>query len=429
MTTQTPFWYNAALACIKPFYRWRVKKRSGHLSDYGDEVIERFGTFQPVKNRHCIWFHAVSVGETNAAQPLIAHYLQQGQAVLLTNTTRTGQARAKALFAKQYPQLFQAVFLPIDQYALIHQFITLNQPRIVLLMETELWPNLLQCLAEKQIPALLLNARLSAKSAKGYGKVPRLSRPMVEQLSWIAGQDEATAQRYQQLGANPQKISILGNIKFDIQAPQTFLQQAQQLVTQWQLAQRRIILLASTHAPEEQQLLAALAPTLQQQRDLLCIVVPRHPERFEEVFQLIQALSLQVGRRSLQQNVQTDTQVYLADSMGELWLWYALAQVAYVGGSLNTPGGGHNILEPIALNVATVLGKNYFNFQTIVDEFAQAEAVKIADNAQQAVNIMLQLLQHPQQRQHMTARAAEILNKNQGAVARHIALIDGFLQS
>lgn len=423
----TPFWYNFLLWCIKPLYRWRVKKRFGHLSDYQQEVDERFGNFQPVKNQQAIWFHVVSVGETNAAQPLIEHYLQQGQAVLVTNTTRTGQARAKALFAKRYTTLFQAVYLPLDQKYLVEKFITQNQPRVLLLMETELWPNLLSCIARHQIPQLLLNARLSEKSAQGYAKVKSLTVPMLRQLDFIAAQDSATAQRFIDLGLAADKVKVLGNVKFDIAAPEHLVEQAIAMRQDWQLTERKIVVLASTHAPEEQQLLQALQSDLSLDNNLLCIVVPRHPERFDAVFAQIKQLDLVVHRRSLGQPICAETQVYLADTMGELWLWYTLAQVAYVGGSLNTPGGGHNILEPMALDVATILGENYFNFQAIVDEFVTQQAVQVVHDAEQAAALILQLLIDDIQREQMTVNAAQIVHANQGSVAAHIALIDRYL--
>ena len=426
---KTPFWYNWLLACIKPIYRWRLNKRSGHLADFQDELTERFGPFQPAKNRQVIWFHAVSVGETNAAQPLVEHYLQQGQPVLITNTTRTGQARAKALFAQRYPELFQAVFLPVDQQPLLDAFIDCYQPKILLLMETELWPNLLQCVTQHGIPQLLLNARLSEKSAKGYAKLKRLTYPMLSQLNWIAAQDQATLQRFADLGKSVSEMSVVGNVKFDITAPDWVVTKAAQLKQDWQLSNRKIMVLASTHAPEELQLLTELKAALQADQNLLCIVVPRHPERFDEVFQITQQLGLNTKRRSLQQAVDANTQVYLADSMGELWLWYALSQVAYVGGSLNEPGGGHNILEPVALDVATVLGKNYFNFQVIVDEFVKQDAVSIVQDAAQAQAQLLALLKNTHQRQHMLQHATTILHSNQGSVLRHIQLIDRFLAS
>ncbi|WP_213014686.1 3-deoxy-D-manno-octulosonic acid transferase [Acinetobacter pollinis] len=424
---QPPFWYQLLLHCVQPLYRWRVKKRSNSSSLLADELTQRFGSLAPPLNTNVIWFHAVSVGETNAAQPLIEHYLKQGKNVLVTNTTKTGQARVKSLFVEKYPSSFQAVFLPIDTQSQIEKFLSQYQPKILLLMETELWPNLLAMTAKKGIPQLLLNARLSEKSARGYAKFKRLTQPMLEQLSWIATQDEATYKRFASLGKKTDAMSIVGNIKFDIQPPEQALKQAEALYQDWQLHHRKIIVLASTHADEEKNILNAFIPYFKQDPQLLCVVVPRHPERFDEVYQVIKDLGLNVQRRSSQQSVEKNTQVYLADSMGELWLWYALSQVTYVGGSLNEPGGGHNILEPIAVNVATILGKNYFNFQTLVDEFVSHHAIQVVNSPEEAADVLYRLLENTQQRQEMVKQANKILKKNQGSVLRHIQLIDQFL--
>ena len=428
-THRTPFWYNALLACVKPLYRFKIKKRSGHLEDFNDEIIERFGPFQAPKNIDVIWFHVVSVGETNAAQPLIEHYLKLGQAVLVTNTTRTGQARSKSLFLARYPDLFQAVFLPADQIDLIEQFIGLYQPKILLLMETELWPNLLSCIYQHEIPQLLLNARLSEKSAKGYGKFKSLTVPMLKQLNMVATQDEASLERFARLGKQKSEMQNLGNVKFDITAPQELLEQAKNLQKIWQLNHRKIMLLASTHDPEEQTIIATLAAQLKHNPELLCIVVPRHPERFDTVASEIEALGLSYQRRSLNQTIMPQTQVYLADTMGELWLWCALSNVVYVGGSLNEPGGGHNILEPIALNVPTILGKNYFNFQTIVDEFLAVEGIVVVGDAIQASEMMLSILNDDTHKQSLVRNAQQVFARNQGSVQRHIMLINQFLDS
>lgn len=424
----TPFWYNAALALIKPLYQSRIRKRATDLEQLQQELTERFGPFQPPKNLHAIWFHVVSVGETNAAQPLIEHYLKSGHPVLVTNTTKTGQARAKSLFLKApYLDLFQAVYLPADQKVLIRDFYQQYQPKLLLLMETELWPNLLDQAPEFDVAAILLNARLSEKSAKGYARVKGLTRSMLQQLSQLLAQDTATQQRYIELGITAEKTQVLGNIKFDITAPQSFVEHAANLKQAWQLAGRKIMILASTHAPEEKDILSALKSALDSNPKLLCIVVPRHPERFDEVFQAAQSLNLITQRRSLAQNIEADTQVYLADSMGEMWLWYALSQACYVGGSLNEPGGGHNILEPIALNVPTVLGKNYFNFQTIVDEFVQADAVEVVQDAQQAAEVLLELLQDQIKAQRLNTAAQRIMQLNTGSLAKHIQVIDQYL--
>jgi len=424
----TPFWYNAALALVKPLYQSRIRKRATDPEQLQQELTERFGPFQPPKNLHAIWFHVVSVGETNAAQPLIEHYLKLGHPVLVTNTTKTGQARAKSLFLKApYLDLFQAVYLPADQKTLIREFYQKYQPKLLLLMETELWPNLLDQAPQFNVPTVLLNARLSEKSAKGYTKVKGLTRGMLQQLTQLLAQDIATQQRYIQLGIVAEKTQVLGNIKFDITAPERFIQQADQLTQEWQLGGRKIVTLASTHAPEEKEILSALKAALEADPYLVCIVVPRHPERFDEVFQAAQSLGLKTQRRSLGQHIKADTQVYLADSMGEMWLWYALSQACYVGGSLNEPGGGHNILEPIALNVPTILGKNYFNFQTIVDEFVQADAVAVVQDAQQAAEVLLELLQDQVKAEILNAAAQQIMQLNTGSLAKHIQVIDQYL--
>ena len=424
----TPFWYNAALAMIKPLYQWRIKKRAQDTGAYQQECLERFGPFQTPKNRNALWFHAVSVGETNAAQPLIEHYLQQGHPVLVTNTTKTGQARSKSLFNKApYDALFQAVYLPADQKGLVQAFFQKYQPKILILVETELWPNLLDQAQFFKVPSILVNARLSEKSAQGYAKVSGLTRAMLHGLDQLLAQDRATAERFIQLGAAQSVTQVVGSIKFDIHAPELFVKQAAQLKQEWSLAGRKIITIASTHAPEEQKLLSALKPYLDAQPELLCIVVPRHPERFDEVFAVAQSLNLNTARRSLKQEIVADNQVYLADSMGELWLWYALSDACFVGGSLNEPGGGHNILEPIALEVPTVLGKNYFNFQSIVDEFLHADAVKVVENAEQAAVVLMQLLADTGQAQQLNQAAQKIMQLNKGSLDKYIQAIDGYL--
>lgn len=424
----TPFWYNAALALVKPLYQSRIRKRTTEPEQLQQEMTERFGPFQSPKNLHAIWFHVVSVGETNAAQPLIEHYLKLGHPVLVTNTTKTGQARAKSLFLKPpYLDLFQAVYLPADQKTLIQDFYRKYQPKLLLLMETELWPNLIDQAPDFKVPCLLLNARLSEKSAKGYAKVKGLTRGMLKNLTGLLAQDAATRQRYIELGIAAGKTQVLGNIKFDITAPEHFIQQADQLKQQWSLAGRKVITLASTHAPEEKDILSALKAALEADPKLVCIVVPRHPERFDEVFQAAQSLGLKIQRRSLGQRIEADTPVYLADSMGEMWLWYALSQTCYVGGSLNEPGGGHNILEPIALHVPTILGKNYFNFQTIVDEFLEAQAVEVVENAQQAATTLLELLNNSEKAESLNTAAKKIMQQNQGSLAKHIQVIDQYL--
>ncbi|WP_314339983.1 3-deoxy-D-manno-octulosonic acid transferase [Acinetobacter guillouiae] len=424
----TPFWYNTALKIVKPLYQWRIKKRAKDSAEYQQECLERFGPFQDVKNQHAIWFHCVSVGETNAAQPLIEHYLKAGHAVLVTNTTKTGQARAKSLFLKApYQGLFQAVYLPADQRYLVADFYQKYQPKLLILVETELWPNLIDQAQQFKVPCILVNARLSEKSAKGYAKVPSLTRPMLQKLDQLLAQDIATQQRFIDLGMPQDKTQVLGSIKFDISAPEQFIHKAQQLQQDWNLANRKIITIASTHAPEEEKLFLAFKTYLEQYPDWLLIVVPRHPERFDEVFAAAQSLNLTTQRRSLEQAIESNTQVYLADSMGEMWLWYALSQACFVGGSLNEPGGGHNILEAMVLDVPTVIGPHYFNFQAIVDEFLQADALKVGKTVDEVVQLLVRCLEDQAFAQQLSQHAIDVLKRNQGSLYKHIAVIDQYL--
>ena len=432
---KTPFWYQVLLAIIVPLYRIRVWQRSKLQADYQQEVIERFmvsplGKNQEPKNINVIWIHAVSVGETNAAQPIIEHFLARGQAVLVTNTTRTGQARAKSLFARSYPDLFEAVFLPVDTIGLIRLFLQRYQPRLFILIETELWPNALNLTAQANIPSILINARLSERSAKGYAKFSRLTHPMLQQLSCIAAQDADTAQRFIELGADAKKVVVTGSVKFDIKPPIHLLQQAKQIQNEWQLingvGRRPILVAASTHDPEEADIVAQFKTVLVQYPNAVLIVVPRHPERFASVAQLIKNNGFELFQRSQQQVIQSKTQVYLADSMGELWLWYALADMAFVGGSLSS-NGGHNPLEPVALGVPVVMGEHTFNFQAIVEQLMQAHALTQVDNAEQLMQVWLNWLQHPDQTKQAGVAGLQVMQANQGALEKQIGLINKLL--
>lgn len=423
---QPPFWYQVLLALILPLYRLRVWQRSRTQADYQNEVIERFQIAKTVKNTRAIWIHAVSVGETNAAQPVIEHFLKQGQSVLVTNTTRTGQARAKALFDQNYPELFEAVFLPVDTVGLMQQFLQRYQPRLFILIETELWPNALAQTRQAGIPSILLNARLSARSAKGYGKFGRLTHPMLAQLSCIAAQDQATAQRFIELGADAKKVVVTGSVKFDIQPPNHLLEHAEQLKQQWQLGNRPVLIAASTHEPEEAQILVQFPKVLAQFPSAVLIMVPRHPERFERVAQLIQQNGFGLFQRSQQQEIQAETQVYLADSMGELWLWYALASMAFVGGSFSATGG-HNPLEPVRLGVPVVMGPHTFNFKVIVEQLMQAYALTQVDNAEALAQVWLNWLQQPEQARQAGLAGLQVMQANQGALDRQLGLVKKLL--
>lgn len=423
-----PFWYQLLLKIITPLYRWRVWQRARHEPDYQAEVTQRFVVQPQAKNMGVVWIHAVSVGETNAAQPLIQHFLNLHLPVLVTSTTRTGQARVRELFAANNPQQFESVFLPVDSLPLIEKFISTYQPRLLALIETELWPNLLAICAEQAIPTALMNARLSARSAKGYGKFARLTQPMLQQLSLIAAQDHDTAQRFISLGAVTTAVKVTGSLKFDLHAPAHLLVQAVQIRQDWQLATRPLFVVASTHEPEEKLLLEAFHQLLKQYPDAVMIIAPRHPQRFDSVAQQISAEGYTLYRRSLGQQINPACQVYLADSMGELWTWYALATAAFVGGSL-CENGGHNPLEAARLGVPVVMGSHVFNFKHIVDVLDTAGALQQADSAKQVVAIWQNWLAQPTQREQASQAALEVMQANQGALSRQIQALDQLLQA
>lgn len=423
-----PFWYQLLLKIITPLYRWRVWQRSRHEADYQAEVTQRFVVQPQAKNTGVIWIHAVSVGETNAAQPLIQHFLNLHLPVLVTSTTRTGQARVRELFAANNPQQFESVFLPVDSLPLIEKFIATYQPRLLALIETELWPNLLAICAEQAIPSALMNARLSARSAKGYGKFSRLTRPMLQQLSMIAAQDNDTAQRFISLGAVSHAVQVTGSLKFDLHAPAHLLAQAQQIKQEWQLATRPLFVVASTHEPEEKLLLQAFHQLLKNYPDAVLIIAPRHPQRFDSVAQQISAEGYTLYRRSLGQQINPACQVYLADSMGELWTWYALATAAFVGGSL-CENGGHNPLEAARLGVPVVMGPHVFNFKHIVEVLANEGALQLADSAKQVVDIWQKWLTQPAQREQASQAALQVMQANQGALQRQLSALDQLLAS
>jgi 3-deoxy-D-manno-octulosonic-acid transferase len=410
--------YHILLAVIVPLYRLRVWLRSRHQPDYAQEVAQRFGGFAPARRQGAVWIHAVSVGETNAAQPVIQFFLDQGRAVLVTNTTRTGQARVRQLFAEQV----ESVFLPVDTLGLMTQFFDHYQPRVIGLIETELWPNLLSIAHQRNIPTILINARLSEKSAKGYAKFAALTRPMLQQLSQIAAQDQATADRLMALGAPAHRVVVTGSLKFDLQPPAAALQLAEQLRQTWPLTGRIIVVAASTHEPEENQILNIFKALHERYPQTCLIIVPRHPERFDRVAELVLEKGWTLARRSAGQAIDADTAVYLADSMGELWTWYALAQMAFVGGSLAATGG-HNPLEPARLGVPMVMGSHTFNFAQIVQSLIDAGGLVQVQEVSGVYATFAEWCEHPSLAKQVGQCGLAMLQANQGALARQLALI------
>lgn len=412
------FLYSVLFHLLLPFVILRLLWRSLQAPAYRRRWGERFGLGVPAQVGG-LWVHAVSVGETLAAAPLVNAWRRQhpGEPVFLTTMTPTGSARVQALWGSAVNHCYAPYDLPWA-WAL---FLRRVRPRALVVMETELWPNMLALSRSRGIPVVLANARLSERSARGYARAGWLSRPMLQHISVVAAQDEGTAARFSVLGVPANRLQITGSLKFDFSPPEGLQVRADALARDWQLSGRPVLVAASTHEGEDAPVLAAFARIREQLPSALLILVPRHPERFDSVARQVVESGLSLSRRSVGQSVDASTMVFLGDSMGELLLWFALADVAFVGGSL-VPVGGHNMLEPIALDVPTLSGSHVFNFQVIADELVAEGALQLV-TAETLAEAVLQLLQSPGQAQRQVAAGHAVMARNRGALERQLALI------
>lgn len=423
-----PRWlFTVLLYLLLPLVLLRLYLRGRKAPAYRLRWRERLGVSAPSSKlaQQPIWLHAVSVGETLAAQPLVVAIRQQwpNRPILITTMTPTGSERVQALWG----EAVHHVYAPYDYPHAISRFLNAWQPAALVIMETELWPNTLAAAKARGIPTLLANARLSEKSAKGYARAGGLTHSLMHSLSMVAAQDHATATRFQDLGLPAEKVRVTGSVKFDLSLPDDLPQQAKQLLGQWRLQEREVWVAASTHEGEEVHVLSAHQKLLQSSPDALLILVPRHPERFQQVANVVLQHSFAMARRSQQQVVDSQTQVLLADTMGELLLWLAMANVAFVGGSL-LPVGGHNTLEPLGLSVPTLTGPHYMNFQVINDALINAGALAVVQNSDELADAVLQLFNDPALVQQRCLAAEQVMSANRGAVQRQLALLQQLLE-
>lgn len=377
---QSPWYYRVAISAIKPLYRLGLVFRSGAKKPTPEEIAQRFGHKFPAihSSKPIIWCHAVSLGETNTVAPILHALAQQGYALWITNTTHTGYNRVSELFSEQIQQgeVYQS-FVPVDDTGVISRFLQHVQPVGALFVETELWANTLAMLAQNHIPSMLINGRLSEKSFTGYQRYRSLSQSMMDNLSLIIAQDSDSAKRFRSLGAGSDKIRIAQSLKWSSQTNPIMLAKAKQFISQQALTNRTIIVASSTHQGEEQMVLESFT-TLQAQfaeKNLLLILVPRHPERFDEVAGCIEKSGMNFIKRSTNQPITADTPVFLADSMGELGMWYALADIAIVGGSLVNIGG-HNPIEAAIVGKPIIMGQYTQSCQQVVDKLKNVGALQ-----------------------------------------------------
>ena len=416
--------YTLLLHLALPLIALRLYLRGRKAQAYRQRIAERFAfKLSPLKPGG-IWVHAVSVGESIAAAPLIRALREHHPELPITVTcmTPTGSERIRALFGDQV----QHCYLPYDLPWAAARFLDRARPKLAVIMETELWPNHIHQCARRGIPTVLANARLSAKSARGYARFAGLTRPMLAEMSWIAAQTEAEAERFRQLGARPECVSVTGSIKFDLTIDAELQSRAQALRASWGADQRPVWIAASTHAGEDEIILAAHRRLLAEKSDSLLILVPRHPERFEAVHVLCQRESFATVRRSSGQPVGEGDQVLLGDSMGELLFLYALADVAFVGGSL-VPSGGHNLLEPAALSLPVLSGPHLFNFLEIAAQLREAGALAEVADGEALAEQLRQLLESDAKRHSMGEFGRSVLKANQGALERLLGGLERLL--
>lgn len=412
--------YSLLLYLAVPVIAVRLWLRSRKAPAYAKRIAERFALSLPTFKQGGIWLHAVSVGESIAAAPVVKA-LQEcypDLPITMTCMTPTGSERIQSLFGDSV----QHSYLPYDLPVCSRRFFKRLKPRLAIVMETELWPNHINQCARLNIPVVLANGRLSERSARGYGRFSKLVAPMLKQISALAVQTHTEAQRFIDLGARPETVTVTGSIKYDLRVDAALPIQAQTLREQWRASQRPIWIAASTHEGEDALILAAHQQLLTQFPDALLILVPRHPERFESVHSLCVAQGMQVQRRSTKAAVSAQHQVLLGDTMGELLFLYALADVALVAGSL-IEHGGHNMLEPIALAKPTLTGPHYFNFLEIAEQLLEAGAIQKVSDTQQLAQSVAELWSNPGQVQTMNAAAQQVLQRNQGALQRLLDII------
>ena len=408
--------YTLLLYLLLPYILFHLLWRSRRQPEYRRHIGERFGFYQGKPTTPLIWLHAVSVGETRAAVPLVAQ-LQASypeHRILLTHMTPTGRETGRQLFGDRVLQCY----LPYDFPFAAKRFLRHFKPEIGLLMETEIWFNLVQTFKKARVPLLLVNARMSEKSARKYGRFKTLSRDSLQSLSAIAAQTEADARRLLELGATA--VQITGNLKFDVTVPQSAIDLGKNLQERFGAA-RPVFLAASTREGEEVLIMEALAKI--DIPDLLIVIVPRHPQRFGQVADMLAQCGIRFQRRSEDKPVTPETQVLLGDSMGEMFAYYAACDIAFIGGSL-LPLGGQNLIEAAAMGKPVLIGPHTFNFAEVSELAVQAGAAQRVANADELMLAVGDLLKAPEKIQAMSVAARAFADRHRGATERLMALID-----
>ncbi|MCP3669579.1 MAG: 3-deoxy-D-manno-octulosonic acid transferase [Gammaproteobacteria bacterium] len=411
--------YTILFYLLVPVILLRLLWRSLRAPAYRRRWLERFGIFPAFAIERTVWIHAVSVGEVQAAERLVKLLLENHQQlpIVITTTTPTGSDRVCSLFGDTVLH----VYAPYDLPPILNSFIRRARPCLLVMMETEVWPNMLAVCEREGIPTILANARLSEKSAASYAKWPEFTRTTFGRIGLVAAQSREDAERFEQLGVMPDRIEVTGSVKFDSRLPASLLERAEVLSRDW--GGRPVWVAASTQEGEDGQVLVAHRQICRLVPGSLLVLVPRHLERFDKVYALCQREGFSCVRRSSGDPCGADVEVFLGDTMGELSMFLAAADAAFVGGSL-VRHGGQNVLEPAALGKPVVFGPHMYNFASISELLLEHDAARVVAGADELADVIQLWLSDASERTRVGENGRRVVAENQGALDRLFALVE-----
>lgn len=418
--------YSIVLYLLAPLVVFRLFWLGFRNPDYRSRWTERFGfPDKIISHDKMIWLHAVSVGEVQAARPLVNALLEEYPdfRILITTMTPTGADCVRQYFA----DTVEHFYLPYDLPMSVKRFLSIIDPIILIVMETELWPNLFHYCQENNVPVVVVNARMSERSAKAYRRLSSLTQSTLKNISLIIAQGQKDAERLIALGADREKVKVTGNLKFDINFPHSVSEQAQ-AIRRYLSVNRPVWIAASTHEGEERIILDSFAKILEKQSRCLLVIVPRHPERSPAIKTLCNRRNLKVLCKTENAVCDESIQVFILDTLGELPMYYAAADVAFVGGSF-TEIGGHNMLEPASLGVPVIMGPHVFNFQEISQLLLDERAAWKVSCANELSSRVCGLLDDANLRHNTGERGRNIVLKNRGNVENVMKLLRDFFRT
>lgn len=413
--------YTILIIITLPFAVLRLKYRAIKQPAYGQRIAERLAYYGQIDAKaHDLWIHAVSFGEVEVVKGLVSHWLEQGLSLCITTTTPTGSNRVRQLFGERVSHVYLPYELPCRQRQFLKQF----QPKALVIVETELWPNLLKTVASAGLKIVIINARLSERSVRGYAYISRFMKYILSKVTAVLCQSDEDVKRFCQLGLAQDKVQMAGNLKFDGVGGNS--SHNTNLMPPVNLQQRKCWIAASTHPGEEELVIQAHKRLLQKYPDLILILAPRHPERKMEISKLIATQGLTDVARSENVPITLQHQVFLLDTLGELNSFYRLTAIAFVGGSL-VKHGGHNMLEPIMAGATVLTGPHVHNFTYIYKQLKSIDGMYTIENQAQLAEHVQMLLDKPEVGKQQVDRARGFVELHQGAMQKHLKMIEQVL--